>query len=104
MNMKEFSTWDSPAPEWPGGGCGGKVAVITGVSGGDGAYLVPADDNRPRAVCPACDTIHYENPLNVVGTIPVNFADYDIEAPSVGGFVSVEDEGEIELQLTFVPA
>jgi polyisoprenoid-binding protein YceI len=40
----------------------------------------------------------------VVGTIPVAFADYDIEAPSVGGFVSVEDEGEIELQLTFVPA
>lgn len=24
-----------------------------------------------RAVCPACHTVHYENPLNVVGTIPV---------------------------------
>jgi ADP-ribose pyrophosphatase YjhB (NUDIX family) len=34
------------------------------------AYLVPADDNRPRAVCPACALIHYENPLNVVGTVP----------------------------------
>lgn len=34
-------------------------------------YEVPADDNRPRAVCPACATIHYENPLNVVGTVPV---------------------------------
>jgi ADP-ribose pyrophosphatase YjhB (NUDIX family) len=34
-------------------------------------YKVPADDNRPRAVCPSCDTIHYENPLNVVGTVPV---------------------------------
>jgi ADP-ribose pyrophosphatase YjhB (NUDIX family) len=34
-------------------------------------YLVPTDDNRPRAVCPACATIHYENPLNVVGTVPV---------------------------------
>lgn len=33
-------------------------------------YLVPADDNRERAVCPACGTIHYENPLNVVGTVP----------------------------------
>ncbi len=33
--------------------------------------LVPADDNRPRAVCPACGEIHYENPLNVVGTVPV---------------------------------
>jgi ADP-ribose pyrophosphatase YjhB (NUDIX family) len=35
------------------------------------AYRVPDDgDVRPRAVCPACDTIHYENPLNVVGTVP----------------------------------
>lgn len=33
---------------------------------------VPDDgDTRQRAVCPACQTIHYENPLNVVGTIPV---------------------------------
>lgn len=34
-------------------------------------YRVPPDDNRPRAVCTACGTIHYENPLNVVGTVPV---------------------------------
>ncbi|HET9977615.1 MAG TPA: NUDIX hydrolase [Burkholderiaceae bacterium] len=34
-------------------------------------YRIPADDNRERAVCPACATIHYENPLNVVGTVPV---------------------------------
>lgn len=35
-------------------------------------YRVPDDgDTRERAVCPACKTIHYENPLNVVGTIPV---------------------------------
>lgn len=34
-------------------------------------YRVPDDgDTRDRAVCPACDTIHYENPLNVVGTVP----------------------------------
>ncbi len=34
-------------------------------------YRVPDDgDTRERAVCPACDTIHYENPLNVVGTVP----------------------------------
>jgi ADP-ribose pyrophosphatase YjhB (NUDIX family) len=33
---------------------------------------VPDDgDTRVRAVCPACHTIHYENPLNVVGTVPV---------------------------------
>ena len=34
-------------------------------------HLIPADDNRERAVCPACGTVHYENPLNVVGTVPV---------------------------------
>ena len=28
-------------------------------------------DTRMRAVCPACHTVHYENPLNVVGTIPI---------------------------------
>ena len=36
------------------------------------AYRIPDDgDTRERAVCPACHTIHYENPLNVVGTVPV---------------------------------
>lgn len=34
-------------------------------------YRVPVDDNRERAVCTACGEIHYENPLNVVGTVPV---------------------------------
>ena len=34
-------------------------------------YRIPADDNRERAVCTACSEIHYENPLNVVGTVPV---------------------------------
>lgn len=27
-------------------------------------------DTRERAICTACKTIHYENPLNVVGTVP----------------------------------
>ncbi len=34
-------------------------------------YEIPADDNRERAVCSACNAIHYENPINVVGTVPV---------------------------------
>ena len=34
-------------------------------------HKVPADDNRERAVCTVCGEIHYENPLNVVGTVPV---------------------------------
>ena len=33
-------------------------------------YQTPPDDNRERAVCTVCATVHYENPLNVVGTVP----------------------------------
>ena len=34
-------------------------------------YRLPDDgDVKERAVCPVCNTIHYENPLNVVGTVP----------------------------------
>lgn len=35
------------------------------------AYSVPADDNRERATCSSCHVVHYENPLNVVGTVPI---------------------------------
>lgn len=35
-------------------------------------YRLPDDgDTKERAICTACNTVHYENPLNVVGTIPV---------------------------------
>ncbi len=35
-------------------------------------YRLPDDgDTRQRAVCPTCDTVHYQNPLNVVGTVPI---------------------------------
>ena len=35
------------------------------------AYRLPDDgDAKERAVCPSCGFVHYENPLNVVGTIP----------------------------------
>ncbi|MCY7369466.1 MAG: NUDIX hydrolase [Polaromonas sp.] len=34
-------------------------------------YRLPDDgDSKQRAVCPQCATVHYENPLNVVGTVP----------------------------------
>jgi ADP-ribose pyrophosphatase YjhB (NUDIX family) len=39
--------------------------------GGKAVYAIPADDNRERATCTVCHTVHYENPLNVVGTVPV---------------------------------
>lgn len=33
---------------------------------------LPSDgDTRERAICTACHTVHYQNPLNVVGTLPV---------------------------------
>ena len=33
-------------------------------------HRVPADgDTKMRAVCSGCQTVHYENPLNVVGTV-----------------------------------
>lgn len=41
--------------------------------------------------------------IEVVGSLEIAFADYDIVAPSFGGFVTVDDHGTIELQLTFVP-
>ncbi len=34
-------------------------------------YRLPDDgDTKERAICTACKTVHYENPLNIVGTIP----------------------------------
>ena len=35
------------------------------------ARRLPDDgDTKLRAICTACHTVHYENPLNVVGTVP----------------------------------
>ncbi len=34
-------------------------------------YRLPDDgDTKERAICTACKIVHYENPINVVGTIP----------------------------------
>lgn len=41
------------------------------VCGASTTYRIPTDDNRERAICDACGEIHYENPINVVGTLPV---------------------------------
>lgn len=40
--------------------CGAKVSL-----------LIPTGDNRKRHVCLECDTIHYENPRVITGTLPV---------------------------------
>ena len=33
--------------------------------------IIPPDDDRPRYVCEACKTIHYQNPKVVAGCLPV---------------------------------
>lgn len=39
--------------------------------GSEVAYRLPDDgDTKPRAVCTGCHAVHYENPINVVGTVP----------------------------------
>jgi ADP-ribose pyrophosphatase YjhB (NUDIX family) len=40
--------------------CGGRLAIT-----------VPEGDDRPRYVCEACRTVHYQNPRVVVGCIPL---------------------------------
>jgi len=40
--------------------CGARVTV-----------RIPAGDDRPRFVCDTCQSIHYQNPNIVVGSIPV---------------------------------
>jgi polyisoprenoid-binding protein YceI len=40
--------------------------------------------------------------IDVAGSTPIVLADYGMTAPSVGNFVSVDDHGTVELQLTFV--
>lgn len=34
-------------------------------------HAIPVGDDRPRYRCPACDVIFYQNPNNIVGTLPV---------------------------------
>ena len=33
-------------------------------------FRIPADDNRARHICTACNMIHYQNPRMVIGSIP----------------------------------
>ena len=35
------------------------------------SWKIPVDDSRERFVCDSCGSIHYQNPRNVVGSIPV---------------------------------
>lgn len=35
------------------------------------AKIIPPDDNRVRDVCLQCGSVHYQNPRNVVGVVPI---------------------------------
>lgn len=35
------------------------------------ARIIPPDDNRVRDVCLQCGAVHYQNPRNVVGVVPI---------------------------------
>lgn len=39
--------------------------------------------------------------FTIDASVPIAFADYRIEAPSIGGFVSVEDKGSLEFRISF---
>lgn len=39
--------------------------------------------------------------IQVVGHIPIVFANYDMDPPNIGGFVTVRDRGEMEFQVFF---
>lgn len=39
--------------------------------GGETRLEIPPDDNRERAVCSGCGTIHYANPKVVAGCLPI---------------------------------
>lgn len=38
------------------------------------SWIIPADDNRERHVCdnPSCQTIHYQNPRIITGSLPIH--------------------------------
>ena len=42
------------------------------------------------------------DPVQVIGSVPITFADFEVEAPDLG-FVTVEDEGSIEFSLQLQP-
>jgi polyisoprenoid-binding protein YceI len=42
--------------------------------------------------------------IEVVGSLPITFADYGIQTPNIGGFVTVQDHGTMEFKLFFAKA
>ena len=77
----------------------------------------PVELSRRRTTARGRLTLHGEtNPIQVrmrsqrvreeielVGSAPIEFADFGIEPPSVAGFVTVEDQGTLEFKLRLRP-
>ena len=77
----------------------------------------PVDIARERTTATGELTLHGEtqpievrlssqrvgNQIELVGSAPIAFADFDIEPPSIAGFVTVEDEGTLEFKLRLRP-
>jgi polyisoprenoid-binding protein YceI len=40
--------------------------------------------------------------IQVLGTLPIAFSDYAIDAPNIAGFVAVEDNGTLEFQVNLI--
>ena len=45
------------------------------------------------------EALREANVITALATVTIAFADYDITPPSIGGFVSVEDEATLQLQI-----
>lgn len=54
-----------------------------------------------RSITTDLDVRPLGSEFTVLARVPIDFADHDIEAPSIGGFVEVRDEGRIELRVNF---
>ena len=77
----------------------------------------PVDLSRDRTTTRGRLTLHGEtqpievslrsqragDEIEVVGSAPIEFADFGIEPPSIAGFVTVEDRGTLEFKLRLAP-
>ena len=66
-NSITLITWFKPAPEYPLPAPPNKYCSQCGAPV---ARSIPDGEDREREVCPACNFIHYRNPIPVVGCVP----------------------------------
>jgi polyisoprenoid-binding protein YceI len=70
-------------------------ALVTTVPGRLTLHGQAVDVAMPVTAQFRCDSI------TVSGSLPITFADYSMTPPSIGGFVTVDDHGTMEMQVTF---